>query len=185
MERDLSADAYSSRPRDKIELIARIHRERAALEAAISSLDEVQMIAPGAGGWSIKDLLAHITTWEQVLLVHDLQSRSFAEAAGMDEATAAATAEMTAETGLNDYFYERDKDRSLADVLAGFRRSHHQILAALEELDDADLSRPNDPDDPESRLIDSIVGDTYAHYREHCGTIEAMFGRNRHAHSDG
>jgi hypothetical protein len=70
-------------------------------------------------------------------------------------------------------------------VLAGFRRSHQQLLAALEELDDADLSRPNDPDDPESRLIDGIIGDTYAHYREHRKTIEAMVGRNSHAHSDG
>jgi hypothetical protein len=162
-------------PQSKAELMARIHRERAALEQAIGRLRDEQMTAAGAG-WSVKDLLAHITAWEQVLLRCDLQGRSFAEAARMDEATAAATANMTAETGLNDYFYQRDKNRPLPDVLADFRHSHQQLLAALDKLDAAALMRPEDPNDPESRpLIESIIGDTYAHYREHRATIEAMF----------
>jgi hypothetical protein len=50
-------------------------------------------------------------------------------------------------------------------------------MAALEPLGDADLQRAHDPDDPEARLVDSIVGDTYAHYREHRATIEALLGQ--------
>jgi hypothetical protein len=83
---------------------------------------------------------------------------------------------MTAESGLNDYFYRRDKDRPLPEVLADFHRSHQQLLAALDALGDADLMRPPASDDPDAHpLIESIIGDTYAHYREHRATIEALF----------
>jgi hypothetical protein len=169
------ANEYASPPRDKAELMARIDREWAALERALASLSVPQMTAPGPGGWSVKDVLAHVSAWERVLLVCDLQGGSFAEAAGMDQATAAATEHMSAETGLNDYFYQRDKDLSLSVVLDTFRETHRQVVAALESLGDADLQRAHDPDDPESHLVDSIVGDTYAHYREHRETIAAMF----------
>jgi uncharacterized protein (TIGR03083 family) len=171
MTQEPQADEYAAPPRDKAELIARIDREWAALERTLAALDEAQMTAPGPGGWSTKDLLAHISAWERVLLVHDLRGGTFAEAAGMDEATSAATEHMTAENGLNDYFYQRNKDLPLPVVLETFRETHRQVKAALEQLGDADLWRANDPDDPSSHLLNSIVGDTYAHYREHRATI--------------
>jgi hypothetical protein len=157
--------------------MARIDREWAALERRIALLSEAEMTTPGDGGWSVKDLLAHISAWERVLLINHLQGGTFAEAAGMDEDTAAATEQMTAETGLNDYFYQRDKELSLSEVLAHLRATHQQVVAALEQLDDADLQRAHDPDDPESHLVDSIVGDTYDHYLQHRTTIEAMFAQ--------
>jgi hypothetical protein len=174
MSTDSQPDEYAAPPRDKAELMTRIDREWAALERTIALLDEGQMTAPGDGGWSVKDLLAHISAWERVLLVADLQGGTFAEAAGMDEATSAATEHMTAETGLNDYFYQRDKLLSIPQVLANLRATHQQVIAALEQLDDADLQRAHDPDASESHLVDSIIGDTYSHYRQHRATIEAM-----------
>ncbi len=176
MTTDSQAGESAAAPHDKAELMARIDREWAALERTLAPLSESQMTTAGPGGWSAKDLLAHISAWERVLLICHLQGGSFAEAAGMDEATAAATEQMTAETGINDYFYERDKDLPLAQVLTNFRDTHRQVVAALAQLGDADLQRAHDPDDPTSRLVDSIVGDTFAHYRQHRMTIEAMFG---------
>jgi hypothetical protein len=175
MTTDSQIDEYAVPPLNKAELMARIDREWAALERAIAPLSVAQLTAPGADGWSVKDLLAHISAWERVLLISDLQGGTFAEAAGMDEATSAATEHMTAETGLNDYFYQRDKELPLSEVLANLRETHQHITAALEQLDDADLQRAHDPDDPASHLVDNIVGDTYAHYREHRATIEALF----------
>jgi uncharacterized protein (TIGR03083 family) len=176
MTTDSQAGEYAAAPQDQAELRARIDHEWAALERTLAPLSESQMAAPGPGGWSAKDLLAHISAWERVLLVCHLQGGSFAEAAGMDEATSAATEHMTAETGINNYFYQRDKDLPLAEVLANFRATHRQVVAALEQLGDADLQRAHDPDDPTTRLVDSIVGDTYGRYRQHRATIEAMFG---------
>jgi uncharacterized protein (TIGR03083 family) len=171
------AGEYAVPPQSIADLMARIDREWAALERALAPLSEAQMTTPSAGGWSVKDLLAHISAWERVLLVCDLQGGTFAAAAGMDQATSAATEHMTAETGLNDYFYQRDKELPLSEVLEHFRATHRRLVAALEQIDDADLRRAHNPDDPASHLVGSIVGDTYAHYRQHRATIEAMFER--------
>jgi len=127
-------DIFDTLPQDKAELMEHIRRERAALERAAAGLSETELIRPGPEGWSIKDHLAHLITWEQILIVHHLQGHSFAEAAQMDEATAAATADMTAEGGLNDYFYERDKNLPLSKVLADFDASHQRVLATLEGM---------------------------------------------------
>lgn len=176
MNDELSTRDCASIPRNKAELMACIQQERARLERAIAGLDEAQLLAPGPEGWSVKDHLAHIVTWEQIMLVAYLQGRSFAEATGMDEATAAATAHMSAETGLNDYFYERDKDLSLDQVLTNFHHSHQQVLAVLAAADFDDWLQPRDPDDPDSLLIYNVIGDTYEHYQEHAVIIEAITG---------
>ena len=163
-------------PRDKTELMTCIRDERAALEQVIGRLTEAQMTAPGPEGWSVKDHLAHLVAWEEILVVAHLQGRSFAEAAQMDEATAAKTAHMTAETGLNEYFQKRDKGRSLSEVLAMFHRSYRRLLVVLEEMDYARLLTPHDPTDPQSKLIHVVIDDTYAHYREHRQIIQALTG---------
>lgn len=172
---DQTANADQSLPRNKAELLRRIHAERAALEAVVNPLSDGQMTASGSEGWSVKDHLAHIVAWEQILVHAHLGARSFAEAARMDAATAQATATMTAETGINDWFYERDKDRLLANVLQNFHRSHREVLAALDKLEYADLIQLRDPSDPNTdpRLA-YVVGDTYEHYKEHRQIIQAI-----------
>ncbi len=159
-------------PSDKAALMARIHADHAQLDQTLDGLTEEQMLKPGPEGWSVKDHLAHLTTWERVLLHAHLGGRSFAEATGMDAATAEATATMTAETGLNDYFHRRDRDRELAEVLVDFRRTHSELIAKLEATDYGELLQPRHPDQPgSSRLIDYVAGDTYEHYREHAQLI--------------
>ena len=162
-------------PSDNAELLAWISAERALLDQTLERLTEEQMLKPGPEGWSVKDHLAHLVTWERVLIHAHLGGQSFAEATGMDEATAAATAAMTAESGLNDYFYRRDQERQLAEVLADFRETHAEVVAKLEVMEYDELLQPRHPDDPNSaRLIDYVAGDTYEHYREHARMIAEM-----------
>jgi uncharacterized protein (TIGR03083 family) len=161
-------------PSDKSELMALIQRERAALEEAMKDLSEEEMTRPGPEGWSVKDHLAHIVTWEQILLIHYMKGRSFAEATAMDEATAKAMEGMNAEEGLNDFFFNRDKGRPLAEVLADFRESHRRVLAALERESFESLMRPYRDDRP---LLNWVKGDTYGHYQEHRQIIETITGK--------
>lgn len=156
---------YPAPPHDKTELIARTQRERSALEEAIGGLTGAQMTAPGPEGWSPKDHVAHIAVWERVLIGR-LQGRSFADAAGMDEETAKATQHMTAETGQNDFFFHRDKDRARSDVEADFRETHRRLLNALQGTGAATLM--------EHHLVEHVIGDTYEHYREHRRLIQAL-----------
>ena len=49
----------------KSELLNQIRTERGQLEETLARLTHAQMLLPGVDGeWSVKDALAHISTWE-------------------------------------------------------------------------------------------------------------------------
>src|SRR5437763_13638609 len=53
---------------NKTELLHKIREARAPLDTLLPQLSEEQMLQPGVEGkGSVKDLLAHITAWEQRL----------------------------------------------------------------------------------------------------------------------
>ena len=53
----------------KTALIDWVRRERAGWELLLAEVGEARMTVPGAmGTWTFKDLLAHLTAWQQ----HDL-----------------------------------------------------------------------------------------------------------------
>ena len=163
--------AESSIPNDKADLLARIQREWSALMRAIEGLPPEQMSVPDAGGWSIKDNLAHLTAWEQLMLLHYLQGRPPHEAMQIE----AATFERLDENGTNAILFERNRNRSVAYVLDGLRRSHEQVLAFLGQMSFSDLMKPRFLDDPQARpVINWVIGNTYEHYQEHLHNIQAI-----------
>jgi hypothetical protein len=163
-----SESATEARPADKRELLARIQQEWDALEETIAGLTEAQMLIPDAGGWSAKDNLAHLATWERWLLEHHLGDRPAHEMLGIDE----TTLESLDEAGINEVILRRNRDRPVADVLAELRATHRRILARFDALSFADLLRPRYADDPEQApVLDWVIGNTYDHFREHAGNI--------------
>ena len=51
------------------QLLARMERAWAALRESFSGLSDAQLTEPGvAGEWSVKDVLAHVTTWDEEAL---------------------------------------------------------------------------------------------------------------------
>jgi hypothetical protein len=176
MVNEPTAPASPRTPQSKAELMERIHRSRAALEGLISTLSEAQMIAPGGtDGWSVKDHLAHLTAWYGSLLAL-LEGRPRHEPMAMDKANYDA-----ADTdGINQHIYQRNRDRSLADVLADYRRADQQVLGALDRLIDEDIFLPYShfqPDAPPynpNPVIGWIIGNTCEHVDEHIGWIQAL-----------
>ena len=163
-------------PPTKAELMARIHRARSALEAAIAGASEAHLTAPGdPGGWSVKDHLAHLAIWEQSLLAL-LEGRSRSATIGID----AVTYETTDIDGLNALLYEHHRDRPLAEVLDLFHRSHDQVLAALAPLTDVDLLRPYSHYQPDETpfnpdpVVGWIAGNTFEHFEEHLAAIRSL-----------
>ena len=161
-------------PRDKGELLARIREARAALERTVDRLSEEQLTAPGPDGWSAKDHLAHLAAWEGKI-VAVMEGRPAHEGLGLDEAAyrGASIDEVNAR------LHERDHDRPLPDVLDAFRRTHGRLLAALEALPEAELTRPYQSADAGDVLADGIAGNTYEHYEEHQATMEALAALGR------
>jgi uncharacterized protein (TIGR03083 family) len=163
----------SSLPKDKAELTNRIQREWSALLRAVENLTYEQMTRPGPGGWSTKDNLAHLSAWERFLLRNQFQGYSPHEALQVDQ----ATLEHSGIDELNAILFERNRDRSLPDILADLHETHAQLLAALEQMPDSDLMEPTYAIGPEARpVIVWVVYNTYEHYEEHRKTIQAITG---------
>jgi len=64
MDNQQNDNQDESLPQNKAELLERIQRSRSALEGTLSALSEDQLRQAGPSGWSIKDHLAHLATWE-------------------------------------------------------------------------------------------------------------------------
>ncbi|HEV7126446.1 MAG TPA: maleylpyruvate isomerase N-terminal domain-containing protein, partial [Ktedonobacterales bacterium] len=57
---------------DQIErLLRQLDTAWGAFQASYAGLPDAQLLEPGVmGDWSVKDILAHVTTWEQEALKH-------------------------------------------------------------------------------------------------------------------
>jgi hypothetical protein len=179
MSNDSAARASPPRPRNKAELVEQIQRSWAALEQMFSQLSEAQMTTIGPDGWSIKDHLAHIATWEESLTAI-LQSRPRHITLGVDEQTYLEAGE----DELNARIYEHNKERPLSEVIDVFRDTHRRMLATLQGLADADLLKtysdflPEEPgEDSGEPMLARIPGSTYEHYDDHRVWIAALIAR--------
>ena len=170
MDADNDATALA-RPKDKSELLERIQREWNALLQMIEKLSPEQATRPGSGGWSVKDNLAHLAAWEQLMLRSYLGGQPQHEVLKIDVADFADLDE----DGINAIFYERNKDFPPQQVLRGVKQSHAQVVETLEKMPFDELLKVRYPDDPEQRpMLDWVIGNTYEHYQEHRRYIEEL-----------
>lgn len=166
-------------PRTKAELLDCIRQAWEALEAVLPLTNEVQMRKPGPGGWAIKDHLAHLAVWE-LGLVALLRREPRFEAMRIAE----AVEQGKSEEEVNDLIFEQHAGLTPQEAVKYFREVRHELLQALDGLEDADLQRPyrdylppgeSGPDMP---VMNWILGNTCYHYDEHRGYILALLGES-------
>jgi hypothetical protein len=123
------------RPTSKATLLEAIEIERNALEKLLAKLSPRQMVEPGiVGEWSVKDVLAHLLEWEQMVLRW--------HAAALQDKTPVTPAEgfnWAQLPRLNQQIYEKHHDRTLTDILKEFRSSYKKILKTIQGLSEEDL----------------------------------------------
>ncbi len=158
---------------DKTTLLDKIRTEYAVFERLLAPLDEKQMTTAGINGeWSIKDVLAHITAWQQRLF--DLLQAAIH---GKEPAISASLNDEKIDR-LNEQFYEKNKSRSLAQVLADFQATYLQVIEMVQTMTNEDLTDPTRFAWMNGRPIWSLVaGDTYEHYQEHAGPIQEWLAK--------
>jgi hypothetical protein len=158
-------------PENKHELMSTIKREWGLLMDVIARLDEKQMTTPDAGGWSPKDNLAHLSEWMNSLMGYHMDGRPSHEVMRIpEEATKGWDMEV-----INPILFERNKDRSIEEVLRELRSTYDTLIAKLEGMSFDDLMRPRHKNDPEKRpLLMWVLGDTSEHFAEHREVIEKM-----------
>jgi len=123
----------STEPISKKQLLAELQSEQAAWLALLDEIGEENMTQPEvAGGWSIKDIVAHITGWRRRTVnrfraAHDPSSDMIAlwpaelhEDDEVDE--------------INAWIDKVNRDRPLADVLNDSHEVFQQLVAEVSAL---------------------------------------------------
>lgn len=146
----------------KAALLAQIDEERAWWEGLLAEVGEQRMLQPGVSGdWTFKDVVAHLSAWQGGTIAR-------LEAATRDETPAPPPWPETDDVDqINDWIYERNKDRDLADVLAESRTQWQRVYDLTAALPERDLFDPNRFAWTEGEpLGPSNVGGSFEHFHE-------------------
>ena len=146
------------------DLLERARRERAELEALWLGLDNEELTRrPGPHPeWSVKDIIAHITWWEQT---------------ATNWVSRALTGELLARTETPDEINARvfadNRDLPLNTVLEMFEVSFPPLEALINRLSDEEINDAEVCDIRGMPLLYFLVGNTFAHYADHVDDLRA------------
>ena len=147
----------------KHELLNEIQLERSALDDTLALLTPRQMTRAGVtrGGWSVKDVLAHLIEWQQMNL--DWYAAGLR---GEKPAMPAPGFTLRELPRLNEMIYRKHHRRSLEAVLQDYRSYHDRIVALIEALPNSDLVTLGrfSWTGPSWTLSDYLRASTAAHY---------------------
>ena len=141
------------------QLLQRLERGWTALTDAYAGLSDAQLTAPGVvGDWSVKDILAHVTTWEEEALTHlptisaGGRPPKYVSYGGLD--------------AFNAQTSECKRTLALADVLQQLHATHQQLLDYVANV-------PDELFVTDTRFRHRLRLDTYSHYPLHAEMIRA------------
>jgi len=140
------------------QLLRRLDKAWVAFTKSYAGLSDAQLMKPGVtGAWSVRDILAHVTTWEEEALKHlplilksGTPPRYSVEYGGID----AFNARMT----------ERKRNLSLSEVRAQVVATHGRLVEFIQSVPEHQLVG-------ETRFRRRLRLDTYGHYPLHAEAI--------------
>lgn len=159
----------------KDELLARIDASWRELTDVIDGLDTAALTAVSGDGWSVKDHLAHVATWER---------SAVALLRGQDRAAEIGIADLpddATEEAINEAIRRQHRDEPADEVLRLLHGTHADLLAVLAPMSDADLQRPYSDYQPgvsgpnsDVPVVRWVVGNTIDHFGEHVAWIREL-----------
>jgi len=140
-------------------LLGQLETMWTAFRNSYTGLSESDLMESGVTGtWSVRDIIAHVTTWEEEALKHlpaildgRKPPRYSVTYGGIDAFNALMT---TKKAGL-----------SLADVLEQQEQVHRSVIEVVERAPENALT-------PDARFRRRLRLDTYGHYPKHTAAIE-------------
>lgn len=160
---------------NRTELLNQIYAGRTRLEAALQGVDPSRMTEPALpGGWSVKDLLAHIGWWEQRML--EIYRESLVGQEPVRPQTADAVDQLNAQIALE--FRNRDLD----NVREYERQAFRDVLAMVETAPEADLFDTDRFPWLKGRgFVIWVSGNTDEHYDEHIQDLLTLAASEKEA----
>ncbi|MCQ3928867.1 MAG: hypothetical protein DPW16_00280 [Chloroflexi bacterium] len=122
----------------KEELFAHIQKEWDALQKTLARIDRSEMEDAGVcGEWSVKDILAHLFAWQEMVLNWYTVGKH-----GDIPKTPSAEFNWQQLPQLNQRIYEQHHERTLEEVLGDFYASHRRMLEAIGEMSAEEMFTP-------------------------------------------
>ena len=143
---------------DRRQLLKRLDQAWRAFNDSYAGLSDAQLMEPGVtGAWSVRDILAHVTTWEEEALEHlplilkgGTPPRYSVRYGGID----AFNARMT----------EQKRSLSLPEVRMQLAATHSRLVDFIQQVPEHQLVG-------ETRFRHRLRLDTYSHYPLHAEAI--------------
>lgn len=140
------------------QLLKRLDKAWCAFQESYTGLSDSEMLERGVTGtWSVTDIIAHVTTWEEealkhlpLVLVGEKPPRYSVTYGGIDAFNARTT--------------EQKRTLSLAGVLQQRNDIHQGLIDFIESVPDDQLGG-------ETRFRRRLRLDTYGHYPKHASAI--------------
>ena len=143
---------------EKQQLLKRLDKAWTGIKASYAGLSDTQLMEPGVmGDWSVKDILAHVTTWEEEglkylpLILTGGRPPRYIQSGGID----AFNARMT----------EQKRKLAISEVLNQFDETHRRLIDYIQSVPEEHFQR-------ETRFRHRLRLDTYSHYPLHARAIQ-------------
>jgi uncharacterized damage-inducible protein DinB len=160
----------------KARLLETLQSKRAEWDAALAEVPMARMTEAGvAGEWSVKDIVAHITSYER-WIADRLHERLRGEVYIPTETDRLSFDER------NDLFYQQNRDRALPEVLDEAQQVFQRLLEGVQAHSEEFLIEPQQFEGvPQPVTIWKLLrGDVYEHYSLHIPSIKSwMAGSNQ------
>ena len=142
------------------------------MEQTLSQFSQADMLkAELAGGWTPKDVVAHIIAWEQVML-------DWIDVALQGKTPVDLPQNEQQEAAINARIHADNQNRDLVGVLREFKTSHQQAIEKVEEMPEDALKQPAYPPWREHQTLMWIVSvNTWQHYHDHRLQLEEWRAR--------
>lgn len=143
---------------DRQQLIQRLDRAWREFQDSYAGLSDFEIVKPGiTGDWSVRDILAHVTSWEEEALKHlptilkgGKPPRYSVTHGGIN--------------GFNRMMTEQKKGLALSEVRRDLEAIHRRLILYIESVPEEHI-RTETPFRHRLRL------DTYSHYPKHTTAI--------------
>ena len=156
---------------------------REGWDALIAQIPDSARTEPAlAGGWSVKDLIAHVAAIEnwtaaQIRAANEGRAPTDRELYGVEEMPPDPEGwDLDRE---NAAIYARYKEMPLAEVMTFSSQAFADLVAAVEAVPDEDVVRTGAHSwAGDTTLLEIIPGQCYAHYAQHADELRSISGHD-------
>jgi uncharacterized damage-inducible protein DinB len=161
--------------------LERLAQAHARLQAAIQELDEETLCAQAVSGeWTVKDLLAHMVSWNQEFR-SNIAAILGGEHPGYDHTISGAD-DFSA---WNQVWYQQKRDMPLAKILSDVEQDYQEAVVLIENLEPGDYRQrgvtpwkvkpgviSQEPAKEDTDTVETLVTFHWRHMNQHLRDIE-------------